>query len=191
VLPGAERISAAELAKRRAEQPLKPKARQKPADQGSFSDDRKQTDLVSQLKAAEVEKPTEPDEFDKAFEAALDKTFGKKTPGTAAVKQGRQPQLPNEPTPFTKRARSDKAMSEISKLCGGLEEEEPAQWTSVRHLGVTQARSGHGRGQILGSRWQCGRDHRPHGWRPAPQLRLEPGDIRKSQALFPPVHHRR
>jgi hypothetical protein len=131
VLPGAEQISQAEPAKRRAEQHLKPKAKQKPADEGLFSDQSKQIDLVNQLKAAELEKPAGPDEFDKAFEAALDKIFGKKTPGTAAEKQGRQPQLRNEPPPFTKRARSaaDKAMSEISKLFGGLEEEEPAQWT--------------------------------------------------------------
>ena len=33
-MPGAERISDAELAKRRAEQPLKSKAEQKPADEG-------------------------------------------------------------------------------------------------------------------------------------------------------------
>ncbi len=71
VLPGAEQISQAELTKRRAEQHLKPKAKQKPADEGLFSDQSKQIDLANQLKAAELEKPTGPDEFDKAFEAAL------------------------------------------------------------------------------------------------------------------------
>jgi hypothetical protein len=45
VMPGAERISDAELAKRRAEQPLKSKAEQKPADEGLFSDQSKQADL--------------------------------------------------------------------------------------------------------------------------------------------------
>ena len=45
VMPGAERISNAELAKRRAEQPLKSKAEQKPADEGLFSDQSKQADL--------------------------------------------------------------------------------------------------------------------------------------------------
>ena len=44
-MPGAERISDAELAKRRAEQPLKSKAEQKPADEGLFSDQSKQADL--------------------------------------------------------------------------------------------------------------------------------------------------
>jgi hypothetical protein len=43
-MPGAERISDAELA-RRAEQPLKSKAEQKPADEGLFSDQSKQADL--------------------------------------------------------------------------------------------------------------------------------------------------
>jgi hypothetical protein len=51
VIPGTERISDAELAKRRAEQPLKPKAKQKPADEGLFSDKSKQTDLIDQLTA--------------------------------------------------------------------------------------------------------------------------------------------
>lgn len=56
VMPGAERISDAELAKRRAEHPLKPKAKQKPADEGLFSDDSKQADLVDQI-AAKARKP--------------------------------------------------------------------------------------------------------------------------------------
>jgi hypothetical protein len=51
VIPGTERISDAELAKRRTKQPLKPKAAQKPADEGWFSDENKQTDLVDQLRA--------------------------------------------------------------------------------------------------------------------------------------------
>ncbi len=51
VIPGTERISNAELAKRRAEQPLKPKHKQKPADEGLFSDESKQTDLVDQITA--------------------------------------------------------------------------------------------------------------------------------------------
>ena len=45
VLPGAERISDAELANRRAEQPLKPKAAQTPTDHGLFSDEAKQGSL--------------------------------------------------------------------------------------------------------------------------------------------------
>jgi hypothetical protein len=51
VIPGTERISDAELAKQRAEQPLKPKAKQKPADEGLFSDESMQTDLVDQAYA--------------------------------------------------------------------------------------------------------------------------------------------
>lgn len=49
ILPGAERVSDAEIAKRRAKQPLKPKAAQKSADEGLFSDDSKQADLVDQI----------------------------------------------------------------------------------------------------------------------------------------------
>lgn len=56
VIPGTDRISDAELAKRRAERPLKPKAKQKPADEGLFSDESKQTDLVDQI-AAKARKP--------------------------------------------------------------------------------------------------------------------------------------
>lgn len=51
ILPGADRVSDAEIAKRRAKQPLKPKAAQKPTDEGLFSDESKQTDLVDQLSA--------------------------------------------------------------------------------------------------------------------------------------------
>ena len=43
--PAQDEFSEAELAKRRAEQPLKPKAKQKPADEGLFSDLSKQAGL--------------------------------------------------------------------------------------------------------------------------------------------------
>lgn len=46
ILPGAERISDAERAKRGADAGLKPKVAQKPADEGLFSDQAGQTDLV-------------------------------------------------------------------------------------------------------------------------------------------------
>ncbi len=53
VLPGAERLSDAELNKRRVQQRagerLKPKVAQKPADEGLFSDESKQTDLLDVL----------------------------------------------------------------------------------------------------------------------------------------------
>jgi hypothetical protein len=45
-IPGTERISDGERAKRGAEQPLKPTVPQKPADEGLFSDQHTQTDLV-------------------------------------------------------------------------------------------------------------------------------------------------
>jgi len=38
VIPGAEKVSDAEVAKRKAGEPLKPKAEQKPADEGLFGD---------------------------------------------------------------------------------------------------------------------------------------------------------
>jgi len=38
VIPGAEKVSDAEVAKRKAGEPLKPKVRQKPADEGLFGD---------------------------------------------------------------------------------------------------------------------------------------------------------
>jgi hypothetical protein len=56
VIPGAEKISYAELAKRKAEEPLKPKVGQKPADEGLFGDRANQTDLfdlAGRPKAAE------------------------------------------------------------------------------------------------------------------------------------------
>ena len=46
VIPGAEKVSDAEIAKRKAGEPLKPKVRQKPADEGLFGDEANQTDLV-------------------------------------------------------------------------------------------------------------------------------------------------
>ena len=46
VIPGAEKISDAEVAKRKAAEPLKPKVGQKPADEGLFGDWAYQTDLV-------------------------------------------------------------------------------------------------------------------------------------------------
>jgi hypothetical protein len=44
VIPGAERISDAEVAKRRAGEPLRPRVGQKPADEGLFGDLAHQTD---------------------------------------------------------------------------------------------------------------------------------------------------
>ena len=43
VIPGAEKVSDAEVAKRKAGEPLKPRVAQKPADEGLFGDG---TDLV-------------------------------------------------------------------------------------------------------------------------------------------------
>jgi hypothetical protein len=45
VLPGAERTTQAELAQRRANAPLKPKASQRPCDAGLFSDQSQQKEL--------------------------------------------------------------------------------------------------------------------------------------------------
>lgn len=53
-IPGAERISSTELVKRRAAEPLKPKAKQRPADHGLFSDESKQTDLVDRANARDI-----------------------------------------------------------------------------------------------------------------------------------------
>ena len=46
VIPGAEKASDAEVAKRKAGEPMKPKVGQKPADEGLFGDRAHQTDLV-------------------------------------------------------------------------------------------------------------------------------------------------
>jgi hypothetical protein len=46
VIPGAEKLSAAEVANRKACQPLKPQVAQIPADHGLFSDESKQTDFI-------------------------------------------------------------------------------------------------------------------------------------------------
>jgi hypothetical protein len=53
VIPGAERMPT-ELARRRAAEPLRPKARQRPVDHGLFSDDSKQTDLVDRANARDT-----------------------------------------------------------------------------------------------------------------------------------------
>ena len=59
VMPSAERISGAEIAKRRADQPLKPEVGQKPADHGLFSDESKQIDFIDALVASpQVESTT-------------------------------------------------------------------------------------------------------------------------------------
>ena len=46
VIPGAEKVSYAEVAKRKSGEARKPKAGQKPADEGLFGDWAYQTDLV-------------------------------------------------------------------------------------------------------------------------------------------------
>ena len=48
VIPGAEKVSDAEVAKRKAGQPLKPQVAQKPADHGLFSDESKQIDFIDE-----------------------------------------------------------------------------------------------------------------------------------------------
>ena len=48
LIPGAEKISGAEVAKRKAGQPLKPRVAQKPADHGLFSDESKQIDFIDE-----------------------------------------------------------------------------------------------------------------------------------------------
>ena len=56
VIPGAEQISSAEVVRRRALAPLKPKAEQQPANHGLFSDESKQIDFIDQpMVSAQVE----------------------------------------------------------------------------------------------------------------------------------------
>ena len=57
VIPGAEKVSDAEVAKRKAGEPLKLKAEQKPADEGSFGDRANQTDLIDRAGRLEAVKP--------------------------------------------------------------------------------------------------------------------------------------
>jgi hypothetical protein len=57
VIPGAEKVSDAEVAKRKAGEPLKPKVRQKPADEGLFGDEANQTDLVDLAARPKAAKP--------------------------------------------------------------------------------------------------------------------------------------
>jgi hypothetical protein len=56
-IPGAEQISGGALAQIKADKPLQAKAPQKPADQGLFSDDSQQTDLVDMARKPEPKKP--------------------------------------------------------------------------------------------------------------------------------------
>ncbi|MCA1458106.1 hypothetical protein I6F35_33775 [Bradyrhizobium sp. BRP22] len=73
VLPGAEKISQAEQAQRKADEPLRPKAAQHPADEGLFGDENKQTDLLDLTKARESG-PSDSDlDFDSIIDDALDK----------------------------------------------------------------------------------------------------------------------
>src|SRR5271156_2333035 len=59
VIPGAEKILGAEVAKRKAREPLKPKVAQKPADEGLFGDRDYQTDLVALTRRQTVTEPRE------------------------------------------------------------------------------------------------------------------------------------
>jgi hypothetical protein len=59
VIPGADKISGAEVAKRKAGQPLKPQVAQKPADHGLFSDESKQINFIDEPVASpQVESTT-------------------------------------------------------------------------------------------------------------------------------------
>jgi hypothetical protein len=49
VIPGAEKAADKTMAQRGADAPLKPKANQKPADDGLFGDGHKQTDLLDMV----------------------------------------------------------------------------------------------------------------------------------------------
>jgi hypothetical protein len=67
VIPGAEKAADKTMAQRGADAPLKPKANQKPADDGLFGDGHKQTDLLDM-----VAKPAGPaDELDDALDQAI------------------------------------------------------------------------------------------------------------------------
>ena len=59
VMPGADKVSGAEIAKRRAGEPLRPRVGRKPADHGLFSDENKQIDFIDALVASpQVESTT-------------------------------------------------------------------------------------------------------------------------------------
>ena len=58
VIPGAEKISGAEVAKHKVGQPLKPQVAQKPADHGPFSDERWQIDFIDEPVASPQVKST-------------------------------------------------------------------------------------------------------------------------------------
>ena len=60
VIPGAEKVSDAEVAKRKAAEPLKPKVAQKPADEGLFGDRVHQTDLAISPNIDGVAEQSEP-----------------------------------------------------------------------------------------------------------------------------------
>ena len=58
-IPGAEKISGAEVARQKASQPLKPQVAQKPADHGLFSDESRQIDFIQEPVASpQVENTT-------------------------------------------------------------------------------------------------------------------------------------
>lgn len=59
VLPGAEKATDADLAQKKADEPLKPDVAQKPADEGLFGDERNQGDLLDEIKKKPAEEKGE------------------------------------------------------------------------------------------------------------------------------------
>lgn len=59
VLPGAEKATDADLAQKKADEPLKPDVAQKPADEGLFGDERNQGDLIDEIKKKPAEEKGE------------------------------------------------------------------------------------------------------------------------------------
>ena len=95
VLPGAEKESQGTQAQRKAEQPLKPKVAQKPADVGLFGDEKDQGDLMdlANKKPAEPAKPPEKSVSD-IFDDVMGEEFGNKPAPedeTVAALQARLP----------------------------------------------------------------------------------------------------
>lgn len=90
VLPGAEKESEGKQAQRKADQPLKPKAAQKPADEGLFGDDSKQTDLLDLPRARESGPSASEDlDLDSIIDQAIDKYAPEEKPAPTKPTAGK------------------------------------------------------------------------------------------------------
>lgn len=115
VLPGAERIGQGEQAQRAADKPLKPKVAQKPADDGLFSDEKDQTDLLDVKPKETIEQGSVP-KIDDDVKAAFDDIFGEEEAPAKAPAAPRTSRTPRTKTEVAKSAATKAAKGTASSI---------------------------------------------------------------------------